>query len=489
MAACSGVQYLRKTAPMRSRFRRFGLAAFIVVLSSVWSPAPLSAQSPRPAASLSHDGRWFTDATGRVVMLRGVNFVEKFAPFTPEADGFGDDDAALIASRGFNTVRLGVVFGFLMPQPGVIDHAYLDSIARTVRILGNHGLYVLLDFHQDGWGPATHGNGMPEWATITDGLPNPPAPFPLYYVENPALQRAFDNFWADRAGPDGVPLQQHYAEAMQTVAARFASSNNVLGYEAMNEPWPGTDFSSCLTGCADLEHTLLAPFYARVTASVRAVDDRHPVFVEPFVLFNFGEAATTLPGTGSPNALSTHAYALAPEGNAAVMDHSVDAATRDGAPLLVTEWGATTDTAAIATTTDQFDARLVPWLYWSYNGLVVKNSRQPLVAGNVNFTVLDALTRPYPTVVNGTPTSLQYDAGTQTLDFRYVADRPDGRGAPPGLSTVIAAPQRDYPSGYSVTATGARVTSEPCASQLTLRNEPGATTVTVRVAPASNCAR
>ena len=47
-----------------------------------------------------------------------------------------------------------------------------------------------------------------------------------------------------------------------------------------------------------------------MTAAVRAVDRRHPVFVEPFVLFNFGAADTTLPGRGSTNALSTHVYAL-----------------------------------------------------------------------------------------------------------------------------------------------------------------------------------
>ena len=155
----------------------------------------------RTVVPLGHEGRWFTDATGRVVMLRGMNFVEKWAPFTPAADGFDDDDAALLAANGFNTVRLGVPFEFVMPAPGKVDHAYLRSIADTVRILGRHGVYVLLDFHQDGWGPVTHGNGMPAWSTITDGLPNPPATFPLYYVQNPALQRAFENFWANRRGP------------------------------------------------------------------------------------------------------------------------------------------------------------------------------------------------------------------------------------------------------------------------------------------------
>ena len=175
-----------------------------------------------------------------------------------------------------------------MPQPGQIDRQYLESIASTVRILGKHGIYVLLDFHQDGYGPVTNGNGMPAWATLTDGLPNPPDPFPTYYVTNPALQRAFDNFWANKPGPDGVPLQTHYATAMRTVASRFVASPNVIGYEAMNEPWPGTVWQACTTGCPDLEAQLLEavlrpddrgrslgrPAPARVRRAVRALQLR-----------------------------------------------------------------------------------------------------------------------------------------------------------------------------------------------------------------------
>ena len=439
----------------------------------------------RPIVTLGQDHRWFTDATGRVVMLRGMNFVEKWAPFTPAADGFDDDDAALLADNGFNTLRLGVPLEFVMPAPGQVDRAYLESIADTVRILGRHGVYVLLDFHQDGWGPVTHGNGMPAWATITDGLPNPPAQFPLYYVQNPALQRAFENFWANRPGPDGVPLQTHYATAMRAVAAKFARSRNVIGYEAMNEPWPGANWSSCVTGCPDLEARLLAPFYARMTAAVRSVDRRRAVFVETFVLFNFGSADTALPGAGSTNVLSTHVYALSAQANAAVMDRSVAAAERDRAPLLVTEWGATNDSATLTKTTQQFDARLVPWLYWSYNGLVVADSKRPLVPPNLNVSVLQALTRPYPTLVNGTPTRLTFDAATTTLDFEFVTQRPDGRRAPRGLRTEVVIPKLRYPAGYAVTAVGATVTSRPCAPTLTLRNQPEATAVAVRVTPSS----
>ncbi len=469
--------------------RVVGLLVAILVVAVVGAGcrSALGPYEDRPVPPLGHDGRWFTDATGRVVMLRGMNFVEKWAPYTPAADGFDDDDAALLAANGFNTVRLGVVFEFLMPQPGQIDRAYLESIAGTVRILARHGLYALLDFHQDGYGPATHGNGMPPWATLTDGLPNPDAPFPTYYIQNPALQRAFDNFWANKPGPDGVPLQQHYAQAMRTVATRFVASRNVIGYEAMNEPWPGTDWSSCLTGCPDLEQHLLAPFYARMTAAVRSVDRTRPVFVEPFVLFNFGSTDTPLPGAGSPNVLATHVYALDATANAAVMDRSLAAAERDDAAVIVTEWGDSTDPAFVNPFADQFDARLLPWLYWSYNGHIVTDSKLPLVPPNLNVIGLAALTRPYPTVVNGTPTRLAFDPATATMDFEFATTHPDGSRSGRSLQTIVTVPKLRYPTGYTVTAVGADVTSRPCSLAVTLRNRPGAPSVSVHITSATNC--
>src|SRR4051812_34062353 len=48
--------------------------------------------APRPP--LGHAGRWVTDATGRVVILHGVNMVNKRPPYAPAAAGFGRDDAA-----------------------------------------------------------------------------------------------------------------------------------------------------------------------------------------------------------------------------------------------------------------------------------------------------------------------------------------------------------------------------------------------------------
>ncbi|MEW6271748.1 MAG: cellulase family glycosylhydrolase, partial [Thermodesulfobacteriota bacterium] len=242
-----------------------------------------------------------------MVGLHGVNFVQKFPPIPPAEVGFDADDAAFLREHGFNAVRLGVVFGAVMPAPGEIDAHYVRSIAETVHVLTRERLYVMLDFHQDGYGPGVHGNGFPEWATLTDGLPNPPEPFPLYYVTNPALQRAFDKFWTNRPGPDGVPLQDHYAAAVREIAAAVATEALVLGYDTMNEPWPGAVFAPCITGCPEIERERLVPFGERMAAAIRSVDERHFVFSEPFVLFNFGQADTSLAGIGAPaSGLSFH---------------------------------------------------------------------------------------------------------------------------------------------------------------------------------------
>ena len=474
----------------RVRHRRLhilGLVLLVALVVTACVPRPNFDPPVGPRPELGHSGRWFTDRYGRVINLRGVNFVQKFPPISPAAAGFGEDDARFLRDQGFNAVRLGVVFGAVMPEPGVLDQAYVDSIESTVHVLAREGIFTLLDFHQDGFGPAVHGNGFPEWATLTDGLPNPPDPFPTYYLTNPALQRAFDNFWANAPGPDGVALQTHYAEAVRAIAASVATEPYVLGYDLMNEPWPGTNWSSCLTGCPDLEASLTVPFANRMTAAIRGVDREHFVFTEPFVLFNFGSADTSLTGLGAPlSGLSFHVYATSPALDEAVMDHALAAGTH-GDALLATEFGAITDTATIRRTVDAFDRRLLPWMFWAYESEVVPDVSVPPGGSNVHESSLDALVRPSPMATNGTPTTAAFDADTGTYDFSYATTRPDGSAADPRYRTSLLLPHRVYPDGYTVTVTGATVRT--CSTTLVLRNDPNATNVTVHVTRGGPCAK
>lgn len=470
------------------RTRIVTLVVLVGLVAAACVPRPRFEPPVGPLAGLSHEGRWLTDRWGRVVNLHGVNYVKKFPPIAPAAAGFGADDARFLRDEGFNAVRLGVVFGAVMPEPGVIDQGYVDSIAETVRVLARERIFTLVDFHQDGYGPATHGNGFPEWATLTDGLPNPPDPFPTYYLTNPAMQRAFESFWANRPGPDGVPLQTHYAEAVQTVAAAVAGEDYLLGYDLFNEPWPGADWGPCLAGgCPALEAARLVPFGERMTDAIRTVDREHLVFSEPFVLFNFGQADTSLSGIGAPESgLSYHVYATTPGFDEAVMDRAIAASSR-GDALLATEFAATSDTATIRRLTGAFDSRLLSWIFWSYDENLVRDVAQPPTGANVVASTLTGLVRPNPIATNGTPTSASFDAASGEYDFTYSTTRPDGRPANPALPTSIVLPPRVYPEGYTVTVDGARVRA--CSTTLVLGNDPRAASVRVRVTAGGPCGR
>lgn len=470
-----------------------GLAALLAVVAPAAAPAAaggfLSPTFRGPLAPLGQEGRWLVDAAGRVVLLHGVNEVSKSAPFHPSAFGFGADDAAFLAEHGFNAVRLGVDFRGLMPAPGEIDPAYVEALAGTVRELARRRIFVLLDFHQDGFSPRYRGNGLPDWMAIDDGLPNPPVGFPNYYIENPALQRAFESFWANRAIPGGLGVQEYYVQGLAAVARRFAHERHVLGYEVMNEPWPGADWPACLAGCPALEQERLAPFYARATAAVRRSTRRQQVYVEPFVLFNFGAAPTSLPGADTGNALSVHSYAVSPGGEQALLDQALAAAERDAAPLIVTEFGATIDPLPLARLTAGFDAALVPWMMWAYNESILRDPHAP--AGLDNLRSLDAfaaLVRPYPMAVAGTPTHVAFDPGTGVFDLAYSTTGPDGRRARRGPPTVVFVPALHYPDGYAVEVEGAWVVSKPCADRLVLVARGRAETVRVRVHPGTSCA-
>ena len=149
-------------------------------------------------------GRWLLDPQGRVLVLHGLNMVYKRAPYAPDAEGFGRDDARFLARNGFTTVRLGLIWKAVEPSPGEYDDAYLARIRRTAQLLAREGIWTLLDFHQDLFNERFQGEGAPDWAVQDDGLPaEPQAGFPANYFGMPALNRAFDHFWADDPGPAG----------------------------------------------------------------------------------------------------------------------------------------------------------------------------------------------------------------------------------------------------------------------------------------------
>lgn len=201
--------------------------------------APLQTSGYTPTGSIRvADGR-FTDEYGREIVFNGLNVVNKNA-----RDGFIPRTDELMLDRfeawGINLVRLGINWSALEPEPFQYSQAYLDKVARVVDVFGDRGIYVMLDMHQDLYGQKFD-NGAPEWATLDNDLPHLTGPvWSDSYLISPAVQTAFDNFWANKQVPGGTGLQDHYAAAWSRVAERFAGNPMVIGYDIMNEPFIGS---------------------------------------------------------------------------------------------------------------------------------------------------------------------------------------------------------------------------------------------------------
>jgi endoglycosylceramidase len=461
-----------------------------------------STQVPTASATsnafIGHVGRWLVDGTGRVVFFHGFNMVNKVAPYEPSVVGFGNDDATFLQDHGFNVIRLGVLYSGVEPEPGQFDAAYVSSIRRTVEVLADHHIYTLLDFHQDQLDEAFGGEGFPAWSVDDNGAPTQDIRFPAGYTSSPALNTAYQNFWANTPGPGGISLQQRYADAWKYVAARFANDPWVLGYDLFNEPWP----PNVNQGAA--ETALLASFYKRVISSIRTVDKSHLIFYEPWVLFNFA-LQTTLPRLGDSNlAMSYHDYcsgpttaASCPASEVNTITNAIQHAHLAGDGLLLSEFGAETDQSDLTRITSDANTGLQSWIEWAYCGcndptgsdppaleaLVYDPSRPP-TGTNVNQTKLAVLEQPYATAVAGTPVSMNFDSGSRTFRLRYSTTAVSRRAHfGPSTCTLIAAPRSVYPNGYTVKVAGGTSVSASNAAVIAVTASPKATAVAVTVRP------
>ena len=313
------------------------------------------------------DGGRIVDAAGREVLLRGVNVnanVEYWAysPSLFTTYPLTEGDADLMASFGWNAVRLLLSWSRVEPEPGVYDEAYLDAIEAAVRMLQRRGLYSIIDLHQDAWGPSLAArpdevcrsgetpafgwDGAPAWATLDKGarrcVPNGTREF------SPAVIASFQSFWDDAPGPGDVGIRTRYAAMLGHVAARLAPHDAVAGFEIMNEPNAIWLFAGQLDALAD--------FYGQALAEIRAGEasvgaPTRLVFFEPGITWaDFGPGAPPDFPHDDQIVYAPHIY----QGglNATPLDEQpferarAEAADFGGAPVVSTEWGSGPERAA-----------------------------------------------------------------------------------------------------------------------------------------------
>ena len=220
---------------------------------------------------------------GRLLPPRGHRLRRRRRPLPPR--------------HGFNTVRLGVIYKALEPKPPAptAKPRYATdtcaAIERTQRLLARHGIYTLLDFHQDLYNERFQGEGWPDWQVLDDGLPSEPqVRVPGQLPRQRRAQRAFDNFWANARGrrrrPPG-PLRRRPGATSPSASEDAADCSATT---SSTSPGPGTGYPSCVspTGCPLFDTQTLEPFSERVIAAIREADRRTLVWYAPLVVFDFG---------------------------------------------------------------------------------------------------------------------------------------------------------------------------------------------------------
>ncbi len=197
--------------------------------------------------TISVKGQSFIDDKGRERIFNGVNFVDKHC--LPDEDGviryqtaLNEETVKAIAAKGMNIVRLGTTWAAIEPEQGVYNTAVLDGLKETLRLCEKYGVYAFLDWHQDLYSYyCCHGDGAPKWACAgdTDNVRDPIIIWATGYFLNRSVQRSFDAFWENRP-VNGKGLRDCFCDMLTYTADYLKGCPAVMGYDVLNEPFPGT---------------------------------------------------------------------------------------------------------------------------------------------------------------------------------------------------------------------------------------------------------
>ncbi|MBX3192755.1 MAG: cellulase family glycosylhydrolase [Labilithrix sp.] len=440
-------------------------------------PVPPAEKPPRPT-TWHVDGNAIRDPNGRTVILRGVNLAgaHKVKPYL---SSFGPDEYTRIRKEwGMNVLRFLVSWTALEPTRGTFDDAYLDELEKRMGWARDAGVFVVLDMHQDLFGEGfLGGNGAPRWACDESRYAafKPATPWFWGYLDANVMA-CFDGLWTN------TDIRHRLVEGWRRIAQRLVKFDNVLGFDALNEPHWGSHPPDAF------ERDRLAPFYDEVVAAVRAEAKGWLFFMEPSSARNLGLAMNLPKPTIEGVVYSPHAYDPAAESG-----DGFDPSHRDpflfkvadlreeanalGAGLFLGEYGGHVDKPGIVEyMTAAYDAAgmaAASTAYWAHDrdeGYAMLNPD-----GSEKKILLDVLVRPYPERVAGHLLSYAFDAGSKTATVTF---EPDATIEAP---TEIVVPARVYPSGVTVDCGGCAIEEAP--GLVRLRDVPAARPAVITIRP------
>ncbi len=328
-------------------------------------------------------GDTFVTDNGERFIAKGINMVCKDKSLN-YIGGYTPEDFAFLKENGFNLIRLGLIWDGAEPEPGRYSEEYFKKIDDIIKMAKREDIPVFLDMHQDLYGVVFE-DGAPAWATITDGCEHIRTElWSESYLCSGAVMHAFDNFWKNTAAPDGVGIRTHYCRLWAYIATRYADEPYVVGYDLMNEPFPGSAgqkvaeiigevageggmaaledeakiaelISKIAPITAEFEMNTLVPFYSEVAQSIREVDKDTIIMIESNYFANAAIPTAISPAKDNGGRIMDK-QAYVPHGYDILVDTEeygaggfervgfifktlFEGADRIGLPTIIGEWG------------------------------------------------------------------------------------------------------------------------------------------------------
>lgn len=311
--------------------------------------------------------------------------------------------------------------------------------------------------------------------------------FSIYYT-SPESLTVFDALYNNKHG-----LQDKFIAYWEKTSARFSKNKYVVGFDPLNEPYPGNNFANIgLNKPGVVDETLLQPMYAKIFEKYQAAGGNNAMWFEPVQVpdeipspdgehggWQFPVGFTTPPGAdigSNKHVLNDHTYCcvlnpkICAEGepdlayaskcedwhNSRFEQRYADA-QRLEVPFFLSEFGACLTegpcTQEITQVFDAADKYLAGWAYWQFKFFEDLTTSAGEGAegfyehdGTLQNWKVKALARSYLMSTQGTPKEMEFSSTSHNFTGRYRLDK-----AVKGATVAYLNKEHWYPSGYDYT--------------------------------------
>lgn len=214
---------------------------------------------------------FFKDKYKRLQIFHGVNVCNTAKTSEDLLPWHTEKEYQLLKDYGFNLVRFLIFWEGIEPEMNQYNELYISKVKKHIKMLNNLGISVILDIHQDLYNKKFTGNGFPDWTLPKEEYPfEPQKDWYMNYLQYAVLM-SYRKFWKNKE------LKQQYIKMLIFVQEQFKDSENVIGIDIMNEPFPIIPFIN------KFEKNTLAEFYYDIELEVSHKNYRIPFMYEPAI--------------------------------------------------------------------------------------------------------------------------------------------------------------------------------------------------------------